>query len=198
MMSESSKEYTDSSPVLLNDLWIRSFSYLSEKDLFALGQVSRDFLIISSTDDLWKPICNRRWKGKQNIKRFMRKEGEEGINDGRVTYCTDFIKQLYSGSSELPAQCVRHVPKFSTIEALIEGFFIELPAINMGSLMHTPTSWKESYIMAEIDSKRTKISKEELVHFKWKLIYDGRPSVNGLRQFNADGTYHSPYMGLTN
>lgn len=197
MFSDVSSEECTDCPVLLNELWIRSFSYLSEKDLLALGQVSRNFLIISSTDDLWKVICNRRWKGKQNVKRFMKKEGGEGINDGRVTYCTDFIKQLYT-SSTLPALFVRHAPKFITIEALIEGGFIELPAINMDSLMHTPTSWKESYIMAEIDSKRTKMSKEELVHFKWKLIYDGRPSVNGLRQFNADGTYHSPYMGLTN
>ena len=92
MMSDISKDCKDCQPVLLNELWIRSFSYLSEKDLFALGQVSRNFLIISSTDDLWKPLCNRRWKGKQNIKRFVRKECEEGINDGRVTYCTDLMK----------------------------------------------------------------------------------------------------------
>ena len=47
----------------------------------------------------------------------MRKEGEEGTNDGRVTYCTDLMKQLYR-SSELPAQYIRHAPKFSTIKAL--------------------------------------------------------------------------------
>ena len=73
-----------------------------------------------------------------------------------------------------------------------------LPALNMGSLMHNSKSWKESYIMAEMDSKCPYLSKEELVYFKWKLIYDGRPSQNGLRQFNADGTYHSPYMGVCN
>ena len=124
----------------------------------------------------------------------MRKEGEEGTNDGRVTYCTDLMKQLYR-SSELPAQYIRHAPKFSTIKALIEGDHVHLPALNMGSV-HEPTSWKESYIMAGIDSKRTFISIREIVHFKWKLIYDGRPSVNGLRQFNANGTYNSPYMGV--
>jgi len=73
-----------------------------------------------------------------------------------------------------------------------------LPPLNMASLMHKIKSWKESYIMAEMDSKRPYLSKEELVYFKWKLIYDGRPSNMGLRQFNADGTYHSPYMGVVN
>ena len=183
MMSDSSKECTDC-PVLLNELWIRSFSYLSEKDLFALGQVSRDFLIISSTDELWKPICDRRWKKKQNVKRFMRKEGEEGINDGRVTYCTDLMKQY------------DHYEAF--LRNLGPSKYAHLPALNMGSVRHIPKSWKESYIMAEMDSKRPYLSKEELVYFKWKLIYDGRPSQNGLRQFNADGTYHSPYMGVCN
>lgn len=188
MMAKSSKECTDC-PVLLNELWIRSFSYLSEKDLFALGQVSRNFLIISSTDDMWKPICNRRWKGKQNVKRFVRKEDEEGTNDGRVSYCIDLMNQYYP--SGFSAVCASY---FSTMEGSIN----QLPALNMGSVMHKPKSFKESYIMAEIDSKRTHLSKEELVHFKWKLIYDGRPSQMGLRQFNANGTYNSPYMGVCN
>ena len=191
MMSDSSKECTDC-PVLLNELWIRSFSYLSEKDLFALGQVGRDFLIISSTDELWKPICLRRWKGKQNIKRFI-KEGEEGTNDGRVTYCTDLMKQYnHSGLS-----AVENVRNVVMMEWGYQYKYARLPALNFGSMMHKIKSWKESYIMAEMDSKRPYLSKEELVYFKWKLIYDSRPSQNGLRQFNADGTYNSPYMGLT-
>ena len=50
--------------------------------------------------------------------------------------------------------------------------------------------------MAEIDSKRRSMTPEELVHFKWQLIYDGSPSGLGLRQFDANGMYWSPYMGM--
>eukprot|EP00571_Detonula_confervacea_P002949 CAMPEP_0172314122 /NCGR_PEP_ID=MMETSP1058-20130122/21747_1 /TAXON_ID=83371 /ORGANISM="Detonula confervacea, Strain CCMP 353" /LENGTH=82 /DNA_ID=CAMNT_0013027905 /DNA_START=407 /DNA_END=652 /DNA_ORIENTATION=+ len=50
--------------------------------------------------------------------------------------------------------------------------------------------------MAEIDSQRTVMAREELIHFKWQLIYDGSPSQMGLRQFQENGRYWSPYMGM--
>lgn len=51
--------------------------------------------------------------------------------------------------------------------------------------------------MAEIDSRRHVITSAELVHFKWQLIYNGSPSHMGLRQFDANGMYRSPYMGMS-
>ena len=51
--------------------------------------------------------------------------------------------------------------------------------------------------MAEIDSRRTDMTREELVYFKWQLVYNDQPSQMGLRQFNADGTYTSAYLGTT-
>ena len=50
--------------------------------------------------------------------------------------------------------------------------------------------------MAEIESRRVAMTRDELVHFKWQLIYDGTPSTMGLRKFNENGTYWSPYMGM--
>ena len=70
------------------------------------------------------------------------------------------------------------------------------PVIVDGRVMRDPRSWKESYALAEIDSRRRYMSVEELVNFRWQLIYDGSPSRMGLRKFNEDGTYWSPYMGL--
>lgn len=201
-----------SSSTLLNELWIRSFSYLDEKDLFRLGNVSRKFLSASSADSLWGPLCRRRWEGKQNVRRFYYRRRDEassstaearmiaggagcdndrrreasvdseskveggcddntiGIDHGRVTYCVDLIRQF------------ERVP--------------DVPALNMGTLTHEPTSWKESYVMAEMDSRRQAMTREELVHFKWKLVYDGKESRLGLRQFDANGMYWSPYMGM--
>ena len=156
---------------LPNELWIRSFAYLNEKELFNLANVSRNFLSISSTDELWQVHCHRRWKGKQNVKRFTKKDGEGGgVNDGRVS--TVIMQQYYH-------------PRPMHLQQAIMG---------AGSL-HKPKSWKESWILAEIVSRRKFMTREELVYFKWKLIYDGSPSQMGLRQFSEDGTYWSPYMG---
>lgn len=156
---------------LLDELWVRSFSYLDQNDLFVLGCVSRNFLSMSSTDSLWEAHCRRRWKGKQNTDRFICKE-EVGVgaNDGRVEYCADLIEQFLHPTL--------------------------VPALNMGFLIHEPKSWKEAYIMAEMDSQRTNLAREELIYFKWQLIYNGSPSQMGLRQFQENGRYWSPYMGM--
>merc|ERR1712085_17911 len=66
----------------------------------------------------------------------------------------------------------------------------------MGSLQQEIASWKEAYILAELDSRRRVISRAEVVHFKWQLIYNGAPSKMGLRQFDANCNYSSPYMGM--
>lgn len=178
---------------LPNELWVRSFSYLDHNDLFRLGTVSRTYLSMSSSDSLWERHCRRRWKGKQNVSRFAKKkirddddeERERGENDnhgdGRLSeYCVELMDQFRN-----------HVP--SNIPA------INIPPLLQGSLggpLHEPTSWKESYVLAEMDSGRNTMTSDELVHFQWKLVYNGRPSQMGLRRFNEDGTYYSPYMGL--
>jgi len=161
--------------VLQNELWIRSCSYLTESDLFALGQVSRKFLSISSTDELWKPICLRRWKKKQNVKRFMKK-GPPRKTSGRQEYISGVLSRMkwFTRCDDPPT---------------------EFPALNVRSddLDHIIDSWKESYIMAELDSRRKTISREEILHFKWKEIHGGRPGQ--MVQYLEDGTYTSPVHG---
>jgi len=164
--------------VLQNELWIRSFSYLTESDLFSLGQVSRKFLSISSADELWKPICLRRWKKKQNVKRFMKK-GPSFETDGRQEYIARIVS----------------LTKRVRRDQLLE----ELPALNMRldeySYMawRKNDTWKESYIMAELDSRRKTISREEILHFQWKEIHNGRPGQ--MVRFLEDETYSSPVHG---
>ena len=161
--------------VLQNELWIRSFSYLDVSDLFTLGQVSRKFLSISSADELWKPICLRRWKKKQNVKRFMKK-GPSWKTSGRQEYISGVLSRmkLFTRRDDPPT---------------------EFPALNVRSdeLDHIIDSWKESYIMAELDSRRKTISREEILHFKWKEIHDGRPGQ--MVRYLEDGTYTSPIHG---
>ena len=171
---------------LPNELWIRAFSYLDQRDLFVLGNVSRSFLIASSADSLWEAQCRRRWRGKQNVSRFAKRRGggaggedeneneneNDGSGNGRLEYCSAVLRQFRLDPTRVP------------------------PLNVAGSLMHDPKSWKESYVMAEIDSRRVGMTRDELVIFKWQLIYDGTPSTMGLRKFNENGTYWSPYMGI--
>lgn len=162
--------------VIQNELWIRSFSYLDESDLFSLGQISQKFLSISSADELWKPICLRRWKKKQNVKRFMKKSPswETSGRQGSIAEVVSLTKCM-SRRDQPP---------------------MEVPAFNMRSEGYgviEPISWKQSYIMAHLDSRRKTISREEILHFKWKEIHGGRPGQ--MVQFLEDGTYISSIDG---
>jgi hypothetical protein len=96
----------------------------------------------------------------------------DASGNGRLEYCSAVLRQFRLDPTRVP------------------------PLNVAGSLMHDPKSWKESYVMAEIDSRRVGMTRDELVIFKWQLIYDGTPSTMGLRKFNENGTYWSPYMGI--
>jgi hypothetical protein len=71
-------------------------------------------------------------------------EGE--LNDGRVEYCATLLRQF--------------LPQFQN--TLNKGFS-NIVRWDRIPPRHEPKSWKESYIMAEIDSRRTVISREELI-----------------------------------
>jgi hypothetical protein len=179
------KQNTDIIITLPNELWIRAFTYLDQNDLFSIANVNRNFLSTSSDDLLWKVICHRRWSNKKiNVSRFARRDGGGGeLNDGRVKYC---------------ATLLRHFTPYWSARKTNIVYWDRIPPLNINeSVRHEPKSWKESYIMAEIDSRRTVISRLELIQFRWQLIYDGSPSTMGLRQFNEDGTYLSPYLGMS-
>jgi len=169
--------------ILQDELWIRSFSYLTESDLFTLGQVSRKFLSISSADELWKPICLRRWKKKQNVKRFMKKYPSRGC--GRQEYITEVLSytKCFTRRDDPPME-------FPALNMRLDGLFGIHSHISLTKKNH---SWKESHIIAILDSRRKTISKEEILHFQWKEIHNGRPGQ--MVQFLEDGTYTSPVHG---
>jgi len=56
-------------------------------------------------------------------------------------------------------------------------------------------SWKQKFAWTVFDSRRQVISREELIHYDWKLMYNGQESKLGLRKFSPDGIYRSPYAG---
>lgn len=178
--------------LLPSEVWIKSLSYLDTNELLhSAALVNVSFLLWSSDDSIWYEICRRRWDGKLNVDRFFVKHdlSEERAQPLNIN-STNTREESVAGISSLRTEmtyCFQLIQQFGSAGAV--------PPINMGSLMHQPSSWKESYFMAEMDSRRETISREELVLFRFQLLYNGTPSKMGLRQFNRDGYYDSPYMG---
>lgn len=185
--------------IVPNEIWIRSFSYLEENHLVhSVALVDRLFFYLSSDDSIWHDICMMRWIRKLNVGRFFVTSDSLEHSQRRVLKNACFAQDKgrercntdNCGNARRTAMtyCYELIQQFGSPEVL--------PPLNMGSLMHRPTSWKEAYWMAEMDSRRQIISREEIVYYRFRLEYMGQPSKMGLRQFSADGTYDSPYMGL--
>jgi hypothetical protein len=73
-----------------------SFSYLSIDELIrTVGNVSKQFLALSSVDSIWEEKCKKRWKGKQNVRRFLPKQTTQTQTfNGRVNYYRDRIVDI--------------------------------------------------------------------------------------------------------
>ena len=185
------EEEQDTDITLPNELWIRAFTYLDQKDLFLIANVNRNFLSLSSNNSIWKVLCYRRWADgiyggmkRFNVSRFARRDNcddsEGELNDGRVEYCASLLRQFRRAQVQ-NASC----KGFSNIV-----HWDRIPPLNINeSERHEPKSWKESYIMAEIDSRRTVISRQELIQTQWRSAFcDG--------QFLEDGTFEDRNLGM--
>lgn len=158
--SETKYQCLGKSISLPNELWSKAFSYLDHNDLFMLGNVNQNFLSLSIDNSIWERLCHQRWMGKQNVARFEMKTCKNHY-DGRVPFCTIARLQQF------------HDP------TLIQPINI------IGYLMYEPTSWKEAFIIAEIDSQRVNMCTHELLRYKWQLIHDGKASSD-LRYFEKE------------
>lgn len=223
MASEAEADPTPQERLIPPEIWIKSFAYLEASDLLhSVALTNQLFLELSSDDLIWNELCIKRWNGKLNTSRFRvsggyEAEGRElerssniadegGHASSGVSYVASSIRRFFFRDdgdareywTDRSSHRTRKRTAMTYCYELIQQFGSpqSIPALNMGSLMHQPTSWKEAYYMAEMDACRTTISREELVYFQFQLLYMGRPSQMGLRQFNADGSYASPYMGL--
>lgn len=176
-----SSQATAPSISLPNELWSKAFSYLDHNNLFMLGNVNRNFLSLSSDNSIWERLCHRRWMGKQNVARFEVKTTYN--NNGAAT-----MQNYYDG--RVPFCTIARLEQFHD-PTLIQPINI------IGHFMYEATSWKEAFIIAEIDSQRVNMCTHELLRYKW-LIHDGKVSsdlrifekednINGLCEYTKHG-----------
>ena len=149
--------------------WEYVLTYLNVNELCNIGLVNKvQFYVWSINNKLWKKHCMKRWKNKQ------------GIN---------FILNTFQPPSFLPQHLqLPSSQSLSNTSTTSDAFT---------TVTNSKLSWKQCYAWIEYDMKyRPYITREEIVYYKWKLLYNGRESTLGLREFKNDGTYNSPYMGL--
>ncbi|CAE7423949.1 unnamed protein product [Symbiodinium sp. CCMP2456] len=112
----------------------------------------------------------------------------------------------YSGLKLSVAECksllqrrdiqIPHVTEKSDLLHALHETNPHVPGAQSG-MARIPSKWKRCYVYAELDSKRQHIAEAEVAHFRWRLVYHGRPSSMGLRHFQKNGVFVSPHFGET-
>ncbi|CAE7454009.1 unnamed protein product, partial [Symbiodinium pilosum] len=160
-------------PPILEEAWLKVLSYFSPADLCHLSPVHAKLHALASDEDTWKSQCTLRWRGKQWMKagELFRNGDYTGLKLS-VAECKSLLRRR--GVNGLP-----HITeKAELLHALHETNPHVAGARRKAATI--PCKWKRSYAYAELDSKRSHITHDEVAHFRWRLVYHGRPSSMGL------------------
>ncbi|KAJ3354047.1 hypothetical protein HDU91_005825 [Kappamyces sp. JEL0680] len=165
-----------------NEIILNVFSYLrTAQELVRVGTVCRQWHKVAGENVLWRALCAQRWKDKQGMTLELHYRAD--YTDIHHTLSIKEIKEILRKRSVY-------------MKGLLErSEFVELllkttPATTKG---RWAPKWKAAYITAELDSKRTEITKDELCSRHWKLRFNNWPdhqaSVNV--RFCAPALTHS-------
>lgn len=173
-------------PNLLDECWICVMSFLSPKELCSCAYWSARHRALANSDDLWARLCRRLWADKQHMPNELFRNGDYSLLNLSVQECKSLLKRR--------GVAIAGVTEKSELLAKLQE---STPRVIEGQPLPIPGKWKTSYAFAEVDSRRQAITAEEVSHFRWQLIYHGRPSSMGLRHFQRNGVYVSPHFGET-
>eukprot|EP00658_Telonema_sp_P-2_P070605 TRINITY_DN60053_c0_g1_i1.p1 TRINITY_DN60053_c0_g1~~TRINITY_DN60053_c0_g1_i1.p1 ORF type:complete len:320 (+),score=58.45 TRINITY_DN60053_c0_g1_i1:183-1142(+) len=176
---------------LPDEVWVRVLHYLSAENLCRATMVCRCLSSLGSSDGLWRPLCLERWASKQRMHNtlFWR------ANYGALLLSPDECRAIMLGRGIDPSNLDGEREVVMGMTELRAAVQATSPA---GTRLVLPCKWKASYVYAEMDSTRVRISKEEVAYFRWGFLYHGQPSRSGvLRKFQLDGSFVSPYFGAS-
>ncbi|CAE7343861.1 unnamed protein product [Symbiodinium natans] len=176
-------------PPLLDEAWLKVLSFFSAVDLCRVGEAHAKLKSLASDEDTWKSLCQHRWHGKQWMKpgELFRNGDYSGLRLS-VAECKSLLQRR---GFQIP-----HVTEKSDLLCALHETNPHVPGARRGMAM-IPSKWKRCYVYAEVDSRRQHITEEEVAHFRWQLVYHGRPSSMGLRHFQKNGVFVSPHFGET-
>ena len=171
-----------SAEILPNEILRSIFRYLSPEDLSRTALVCKKWFN-TPVESLWKFWCQYRWKSKKNMKLELFQHANYSL----------VIKEL--SVKELKSILTRRNVKY---QHLIEKSEFADLVLKTTTKLAVPAhgKWKSSYINAELDSKRTAISKYELCSKKWNFRFKEwtREQPGMMARFNEDYTYTSDLM----
>jgi len=171
---------------LLDECWLYILRYSDAQHLCACGGVNVRLATLSNSDDLWRALCNSRWVGKLRMPDDLFIHGDYQ----KATLSASECKSLFARRGVQ----FRHICEKPELVAAVHASTLRSSNPKLRPLCW---KWKTSYIYAELDSQRGKISAEEVSYYRWHLTYNGMPSSLGLRHFQRNGTFVSPHLGET-
>ncbi|TPX37597.1 hypothetical protein SmJEL517_g00654 [Synchytrium microbalum] len=146
------------------ELALRVLSFIdSPRKLSQLYGVSRRWQSLCSDDILWMKLVERRWKNKlyHHLDLHIRVDYTNLMESLSVKEMKSLLKRRQVSvaglveKSELADAVVKSLPQFSPT----------VPSKNNSG------KWRTSYIVAELDSKRTRITKSEVTGIEWKFRF---------------------------
>ncbi|KAJ3098231.1 hypothetical protein HDU97_004183 [Phlyctochytrium planicorne] len=195
--SDLTKEGTEGKEVrmdlisqLPDELSIKCLSFgLGPKALSRCSKVSRRWHLLATDDSLWKVQCRKRWAGKKHCPYRLHPS---------VDYTTlldllsvrEMKEILTSRKVDL-----KGVTEKSEIKDLVRTTTPKKAPVQTNILW--PSKWKASFIVAELDSKRIELTKEELCSLNWtfKMLYSDWPEDHVVKaKFNRDYSYESDML----
>ncbi|KAJ3344936.1 hypothetical protein HDU83_004589 [Entophlyctis luteolus] len=160
------------------------------EDAQSLGRcaaVSRAWNIIANDELIWKDLCLRHWTTKKNV-------------SFQLHPLVDFSKGLLRSLSVMEIKNILAVRKMNVTgifdkSDLLAALVTSLPNYSPAQNLKWRSKWKASFIVAELDSKRTRLTVDEISNSDWIFRYDVWPQDRYVSvKFNRDGTFGSTEM----
>lgn len=174
---------------LLGESWLLVFSFLTTPELCRAAELQAALRPLATQEDLWKQLCELRWRGKQFMPPDLFRNGDYRGLQLTVAECKSLLRRREVNAS------LSGMEKSELLQA-VHRSNPHVPGVGPEPLP-IPSKWKRSYVYAELDRKRPNITQQEVAHFRWQLIYHGRPSSMGYRHFQKNGLFVSPHFGET-
>ncbi|KAI8899564.1 hypothetical protein BC833DRAFT_585070 [Globomyces pollinis-pini] len=165
---------------LPNDILYQIFKYFTNpKQLLTVSEVCRQWNEVSNFNNLWINLCALEWKNKKFITLDLHPRVD--YTDLTTTLTVKEMKKILD-------------KRLISYKGLLEkSEFIDLICKSTpAKIGRWSPKWKASYIVAQIDSNRRLITKEELCGIEWNFRFKQWPVGQFCKaRFKSDYTYVS-------
>ncbi|KAL2913711.1 hypothetical protein HK105_206727 [Polyrhizophydium stewartii] len=166
------------------EMALRILGELPVEDVVRCLEVSRTWNKLARDGSIWRELCRKRWADKFNHPHELHVRVDY-TNLARDLSVREIKRLLARRGITSAAKCIE---KSELVELLKRTTPAESPSVRLAP------KWLAAYAVAELDSKRNRITKDELCGIKWQFRFiNGWPrSMSSTASFLRDNTYESP------